>query len=98
MMATTKAENGNGAALHRKLIDVVLVPLIVASLLWIGRTVMYNQVKLTEIEERLHTIETKTSVMPPADYRQYMEAKFAETNRRLDQLSQDLREHMREMQ
>lgn len=92
-----KEINGNGgAALHRKLIDMVLVPLIVASLMWIGRTVMTSQSKLIEIEQRLQNIEIRTSVIPPADYRTYLEAKFAETNRRLDELAHTLEDHRAE--
>lgn len=93
----------NGMAIHRKVVDFVLVPLTVAALLWIGRTVMNNQTKLIEIDTRLQAMEAKTSQMPPADYRAYIDAKFAavylsnvETNRQLAELVADLKTHMRE--
>lgn len=85
----------NGAALHRKLTDLVVLPLVVAGLIWIGKTVMGNERHLIEIDARLRTIEAKTALMPPADYRAYIDAKFAEMTRRFDDLTIQLRDHDR---
>ena len=56
-----------------------------------------------EIDERLEVIETKTLMLPPGDYRAYLDAKFeavasanAETNRQVGELRADLKLHMRE--
>jgi hypothetical protein len=89
----------NGAAgFHWKAIDLmirILMPVIVVLLTILASVVIANQAKLAELEARMQTVEARTAMLPPIDYRTYIDSKFAETNRRLDELHNELQAHSR---
>lgn len=88
--------NGNGSQFHWRTVDWIvrlLVPFIAISVSILFTVVVANQAKLAAIEVRLESIEARTQLLPPADYRAYMDSKFAEMFRELDEVREELRLH-----
>lgn len=94
------AQSSNG--FHWRTVDFVIriaIPVLTVIMSVVLSTtltiVIKNQEKLAEIDRRLSVIEAKTVSLPPADYRAYIDSKFSETNRRLEEVTRLLHEHMR---
>lgn len=88
---------GNGRDFHWKAVDWlirILVPFNAIVITVMLGVVVANQAKLASIESRLEVVEERVRLLPPTDYRVYIDSKFAETNRRIDELKEVLDNHI----
>jgi hypothetical protein len=86
----------NGAGFHWRTVDWIvrlLVPFIAVGVSILFTVVVANQSKLAAIEVRLEAMEARTQLLPPADYRTYMDTKFAEMFREIGEVREELRLH-----
>jgi tetrahydromethanopterin S-methyltransferase subunit G len=87
------------AQFHWRTVDLIiriLMPVLTIVTTILATVMIANQRQLADHDGRIDTIESRIELMPPADYRSYMDARFDEINRRLDELHDDLADHGRE--
>ena len=95
----------NAAGIHWKVIDLlirILMPIMAIVLAALLTVVIANQAVLAQLSaeheafrQRFGNLESSLMIQPPADYRTYIDSKFAEVTRRLDELHSELQLHAR---
>lgn len=89
--------NGNGSQFHWRAVDWLIrfmVPVIAGLVLILLGMVLDSSRQLAAMHERVTNIERTMRVQPPADYRTYIDSKFSEVNRRLDEMQESINTHI----
>lgn len=75
-----------------RIITVIILPVVVYMLVQISAI----HASVASIQARVLVIEQRTQMLPPLDYRAYIDAKFQVVTDQLNELTTDLKLHMRE--
>ena len=77
-----------------RVMTVIVIPIVGYMVVQVSAI----QASVASLQARVLVLEERTEAMPPIDYRAYIDAKFADMTRRLDEIAVDVKTHIRNQQ
>jgi len=74
-----------------RVLTVIVIPIVGYMIVQVSAI----QASVASIQARVLVLEQRTAQLPPGDYRAYIDQKFADMTRRLDEIAVDVKIHLR---